>query len=242
MSEPVDLFAAALWKLYATGRATLRLERDDGFQDREELSWYLTTYRDFPKFEKQALRFVRGNVLDVGCGAGRHALYLQGKGLPVIAIDTSSQLVELARVRGVQSARVASACGRMPFGDGEFDTVLLFGNNLGICGTLPRFRRMLRELNRITSTRGRILASTRAPDMTDAMQRAYLQRNIAQGLPVGQVRLRLSLDGKRGAWFSLLLFSPTDLMQLALNEGWQIAQLFTETGVEEAYSVVLEKM
>ncbi len=237
----MDLFAAALWKLYLTGRATLRFERDDGYQDTEELSWYLTTYRAFPKFEKQALKFARRRVLDIGCGAGRHALYLQSKGLSVTAVDTSIQLVELARVRGVRDVRVASACGRMPFRNGEFDTVLLFGNNLGICGTLPRFRRMLRELYRITSTRGRILATTRAPTTADARQRAYLQRNIAQGCPVGQVRLRLSLDGKRGAWFNLLLFSPTDLMQLASREGWQVAQLFTETDPEDAYSVVLEK-
>ena len=36
-------------------------------------NWHLT--------EKKAIKYARGRVLDIGCGAGRHALYLQDKGL-----------------------------------------------------------------------------------------------------------------------------------------------------------------
>ncbi len=237
----MDLFAEAVCQLYETGRATLRIERDDGYQDAEDISWYLTTYSSFPAFEKRALKFARGRVLDIGCGAGRHALYLQRRGLRVTGIDVSPRLVELAQQRGVKDARVADACRPLPFREGEFDTVVLFGNNLGICGTLPKFRRMLRELYRITSPRGRILATTRMPGMTDPVNRSYLARNLARGRPLGQVRLRLILNGKRGAWFDLLLFSPTDLMQIASKEGWELAQLFPEINFEEGYAVVMEK-
>jgi hypothetical protein len=45
----------------------------------------------------------------------------------------------------------------------------------------------------------------------------------------------------RGAWFELLLFSPTDLMQLALKERWEIAQVFPLENFESGYAVVLEK-
>jgi SAM-dependent methyltransferase len=237
----MDLFADALCKFYETGRATLHVERDDGYKDTEDLSWYLATYRSFPSFEKQALKFARGCVLDIGSGAGRHALYLQRRGLRVTGIDTSPQLVGLAQLRGVKDVRLGNACGKLPFRDREFDTVLLFGNNLGICGTVARFKGMLRELHRITCARGRILATTRMPNTTSPKHRAYVQRNIARGRPGGQVTLRLMFAGKRSAWFDLLLLTPADLMEMAAKEGWLVSHLFVETDLEDAYSAVLEK-
>ncbi len=236
-----DLFAEALWKQYETGHATLRIERDDGYRDTEDLGWYLTTYADFPAHEKQALRFVRGRVLDIGCGAGRHSLYLQRRGFTVTGVDTSPRMVELARARGVKDVRVADARARLPFRRGEFDTVILFGNNLGICGTPAKFRRMLRELARVTSKQARILGTTRMPSTTNPVHRRYLRWNIARGRAIGQMRLRLETVGHRGPWFDLLLLSPTDLLQLAAQEGWELAHIFAPEGFEEGYSVVLEK-
>jgi SAM-dependent methyltransferase len=236
-----DLFADALWQYYETGRAALRIERDDGRVDREDISWYFTSPRDFPSHEKAALKFARGHVLDIGCGAGRHALYLQRRGLRVTAIDSSARIAELAQTRGVKDVRVANACGRLPFRDGEFDTVVLFGNNLGICGTLPRFRRMMRELYRITSPRGRILATTRQPSTTNPRHRSYLSRNLEHGRAIGQIRIRLASGSTRGAWFELLFLSPTDLMQIAAKEKWELAHAFPLENFEQGYSVVTEK-
>lgn len=235
----MDLFADALWKLFETGHAGLQVERDDGCCEVEDISWYLTKYSAFPRYEKKALRFARRRVLDVGCGAGRHALYLRRRGFLVTGIDASPRVAELARKRGVEDVRVVDACGQLPFRNGEFDTVILFGNNLGICGTLTKFKRMMSELYRITSSRGRILATTRSPATANPLDRAYLRRNIKLGRAVGQVRLRLVHSGKRGAWFDLLLFAPTDLMRVAAKKGWKVLQIFTSDELE--YSVVMEK-
>lgn len=237
-----DLFADALWQFHETGRADLRIERDDGYRGREDVSWYFTTYRDFPAHEKRALKFARGRVLDIGCGAGRHALYLQRRGLRVTALDQSPRIVELARRRGVHDARVANACARLPFRAGEFDTAILFGNNLGIGGTERKSRALLRELFRVLSPRGQILATTRQPSTTNPAHRAYLQKNIARGRALGQLRLRLVHNGTRGAWFDLLLLAPTDLMRLAAKENWELTRVFPLENFEEGYAVVLERM
>ena len=237
----MELFADALWQFFVAGYADLRVERDDGYIGREDVSWYFTTWRDFPLHEKRALKFARGRVLDGGCGAGRHSLYLQNRGLNVTAIDVSPDAVALAQVRGVKDARIANACGKLPFRDGEFDTVILFGNNLGICGTVPRFRRMLRELYRITVPGGRILGTTRVPSTTNSIHRGYLRKNVESGRAVGQIRLRLLFKGKHGAWFDLLLLAPTDLMQIAAKEGWEMAHVFPLEDFDEGYAVVLEK-
>ncbi len=238
--KPFDLFADALWDFYKTGKANLRVERDDGYRGGEDIRWYFTRAAGFPAFEKRALKFARGKILDLGCGAGRHSLHLQARGLRVTGVDASPRIVELARARGVQDARVADACGKMPFVKNEFDTVILFGNNLGICGTLPRFRKMLRELHRITSPRGRIIATTRMPSTTRAVHRSYLRQNLERGRALGQVRVRLVYRGRRGVYFDLLLLAPTDLMQLAARAGWELREVFGEN-LEEGYSVVLEK-
>ena len=238
----MDLFARALTQFYETGRADLRIERDDGYSRREDVSWYFTTWRDFPAHERAALKFARGCTLDIGCGAGRHALYLQRRGLRVTALDVSPRIVELAHTRGVQDARVADVCKTLPFRAGEFDTVILFGNNLGLGGTLPKFRAMLRELYRVTSPRGRILATTRQPSTTNPAHRAYLQKNIARKRAIGQLQLRLVFDGKRGAWFDLLLLAPTDLMQIAAKEQWELTRVFPLENFEQGYSAVMEKL
>jgi len=240
MSE-YELFADALWQYHATGRADLFLEREDGYVGKEDVGWYFTGYRDFQTIEKRALKFAAGHVLDAGCGAGRHSLYLQRRGLNVTALDFSRRIVDLARARGVRDVRVVNLCGALPFHEGEFDTVILFGNNLGVCGTPRKFTRMLRELHRITSARAHILATTRMPSALRLRHRVYLENNSARGRALGQIRLRLIHNAKHGAWFDLLLFAPPDLLRLAARTGWRIAEIFTEENFADGYSVVLEK-
>ncbi|MDG6899020.1 MAG: class I SAM-dependent methyltransferase [Nitrososphaerota archaeon] len=46
---------------------------------------------------------MKGKVLDVGCGAGRVALYLQGWGLDVVGVDNSPFALRVARLRGVRN-------------------------------------------------------------------------------------------------------------------------------------------
>ncbi len=234
-----DLFADALWEYYRRGRARLDAEREDGWCAREDVSWYFTQYRDYPSYEKHALRYARGRVLDVGCGAGRHCLYLQRRGLAVTGIDISPRVIELARTRGVKDARVADIGQVLPFCDGEFDTVILLGNNLGICGSIVRFRKMLRELARVTTASARIIGTTRLPSAVRTTDGRYTRITPGEATWV-QVRLRLRDRARVGGWFDLLLLSPAELQRLAEEEGWELEYLFGEK-LEEGYAAVLRK-
>lgn len=239
-SYSLDPFAGALEYYWKTGKSALYYTREDGYRTRENVAWYFTSFRDFLPVEKKLLRFVRGRVLDVGCGAGRHALYLQRKGFAVTALESSPRVAALARARGVCEVQVVSACEPLPFGKGEFDTVLCLGNNLGLCGSRSGLKRMLKELWRITSAKARLLATTRAPGMFADKHRAYWERKLERGEPIGVVRMRLDF-GQNKKWVSLYLIAPSDLMQLAWSVGWRVAHVLGDGRADEGYGVVMEK-
>ncbi|TAH54249.1 MAG: class I SAM-dependent methyltransferase [Chloroflexota bacterium] len=235
-----DPFADALEQFYETGSAHLDLLRDDGYHNIEDVGWYFTTFPDFWTIEKAALKFARGRVLDAGCGAGRMALYLQRKGLRVTAVDSSPRVAALASARGVRDVRVASACERLPFKRAEFETVILFGNNLGICGSRAGLEKMLREFARVTNKSARILATTRAPGMFNPKHRAYWAQRLKRGQAFGVVRLRLKfgMSEREIDWFWI---APAALMELAWQCGWRVAEIFGDGRAEDGYAVMLEK-
>jgi ubiquinone/menaquinone biosynthesis C-methylase UbiE len=76
----------------------------------------------------QAIGDPRGRrALDLGCGTGRHALWLAGRGAEVTAVDFSAgMLEEAARKPGAERVRFVQHDLHLPlpFEDGEFDLVV----------------------------------------------------------------------------------------------------------------------
>ncbi len=237
--EP-DPFADALEQYWETGKAKLELLREDGYHNVEDVGGYFTTFQNFWRIEKPALKFAHGRVLDVGCGAGRIALYLQRKGLRVTALDNSPRIAALASARGVRDVRVASACERLPFTRGEFETVILYGNNLGMCGSRAGLVNMLRELSRVTNKHARILATTRAPGTFNPKHRAYWEQRLRRGQEFGAIRLTLKFGAseKEIDWFWI---APSALFELAWHCRWRVAEIFGDGRADEGYAVVMEK-
>ena len=99
-----------------------------------------------PLLPEEAALFaaVRGPILDVGCGPGRHAAGLAHAGLRALGIDTSRTAVRSARRRGADALRV-SVFGRVPDA-GKWATVLLLDGNIGIGGNPVRLLRRVRDL------------------------------------------------------------------------------------------------
>ena len=236
-----DLYAQAMLDHWRGKKVVFEFERDDGYRSRSLVEAYFTPPAKWSKVERAAMKEVRGRVLDIGCGPGRHAVYLQRKGHRVVGIDASPTQVALARVRGVQEVYQASV-QRLPRGLGTFDTLILMGNNLGLAGDLPRMRRFLRDAREITKARGRIIGSTRIPGTWIPYHLRYVKRNIARGRPPGLLSLRGRYKGRVGDWFDLLLLSPDDLAELAHSTGWELVRVIYEPRDDAAtYVAVLQR-
>ena len=114
------------------------VERDDGYIEASNGSLeYFAEYKDWPSHYKQAMQYVRGNVLDIGCGAGRHSLYLQEKGFDVLGIDVSPLALEVCKLRGLKKTKLMTIT-QINSKLGKFDTILMLGNNFGLFANYKR--------------------------------------------------------------------------------------------------------
>ena len=108
-----------------------------------------------PKLEQKALKLSKGKVLDVGCGAGSHSLYLQNKmKLEVFGIDHSPGAIATANARGLKNTIEQSIFN---YKEEIFDTILLLMNGPGICGKLKNLRGLLIHLAKLLDYSGQIL-------------------------------------------------------------------------------------
>jgi SAM-dependent methyltransferase len=91
----------------------------------------LDSNRRLERIEKAAIKFAKGRVLDVGCGAGRVAIYLQNeKKLDVLGIDNSPLAIKVSKLRGLKKAKLLDF-RKINFPSTLFDTIVMFGNNGG---------------------------------------------------------------------------------------------------------------
>ena len=205
-----------------TGKAVHEIiERDDGLVEVDR-SNYFSEFKNWPSHEKRAMRYVRGRVLDVGSGAGRCSLYLQGRGHEVLCIDNSPLALEVCTLRGVRNTKLVPLSG-VSSGLGVFDTVIMMGNNFGLFGSFEGARRLLKKLSRITSSRGRIVAETRDVYQTEVPEHlSYQERNRKRGRMSGQIRLRARYRTYASPWFDYLMVSKGEMVDILDGTDWKI--------------------
>ena len=241
LREEQDGYGRLLLDAFEGRPATEVIERDDGFVMASTAGApanYFAPFRRWPSHERQAMRLVRGRVLDVGCGAGRVALHLQQRGQQVVAIDLSPLAVEVARRRGVRDARVLSIA-EVDERVGPIDTIVMMGNNFGLFASAKGVKRLLQRFESLASERARIVAEVRDPYATDDPDHlAYQERNRQRGRLPGQIRIRVRHRHYATPWFDYLFVSPAELETLLVDTGWMLKRTITSAG--RLYVVVLE--
>jgi SAM-dependent methyltransferase len=238
LSDEEDAFGRLLEEHLSGRRAIEVVERDDGAVFANDVAFYFAPFRSWWPQERRAMRWVRGRVLDLGCGAGRVALHLQGRGHEVAAVDVSPLAVEVARRRGVLDARLGTLESTVRPGE-RFDTIMLLGNNLGLLGGEREGRRLLRSLAGLSTGRGRLLAGSYDPyEGASELARSYHERNRARGRMAGQERLRVRFRRYATPWYDVLFASRDEVAEIARGTGW-LARRFLGEGA--GYVALLER-
>ena len=143
-----DAYGKQLLAQYNTQTPTAELiERDDNYIEYgSNLGLYFSVYEDWSDTEHEAIKRAKDRILDVGCGAGRHALYLQEKGFNITGIDNSPGAIKVCKLRGLKKAFVRPIDEVDKFKPASFDTIMMMGNNFGLFGSRKNAKTFLKSL------------------------------------------------------------------------------------------------
>lgn len=234
-----DAFGKAFLDIHSGKETELVFERDDGYCDPSDVPVYFREYGEFPEYEKRVLSYVKGRVLDVGCGAGRHSLWLQEGGFDVTSFDSSPLVMELCKSQGVRQP-ILGAVQNLPFKKSTFDTIVLLGNGFGLAGRLEDTCGFLRRLYEVTKDDGLVLTDSRNYLLTrEEAHLRYHEMNRNRGRPAGEVRIRAKCGSEISSWFHLLMVTPREMEEVCEKTGWCVEEFFEYN--EPVFGAVLRK-
>jgi SAM-dependent methyltransferase len=184
-------------------------------EDIMPLPYLFRSFNEMPMLEQKALNASTGHILDLGAGAGSHALYLQSKNQEVTAIDVSEGAIEVCKQRGINNAFVQDI---WTFENKKFDTILALMNGTGICGKLDQLALFLLKLKSLLSSTGQILI-----DSSDIIY-MYENEDGEHWIPgdtdyYGEVAFELSYKKEKGDSFPWLYVDFNTLQRCANFNG-----------------------
>ena len=150
--------------------------------------------------DQRLLRDLRGPVLDVGCGPGRHLHALAAAGVFALGVDLSPAAVELATGQGARAV-VASIFDELP-GSGRWRSALLLDGNIGIGGAPGR---LLARIGMLLHEHGELLLELGAPDE-----------------PTGSMLVRIETDHGVSSWFPWARVSVRDVDRVAQSARFRV--------------------
>ncbi|TLP82113.1 class I SAM-dependent methyltransferase [Maribacter sp. ACAM166] len=150
-----DILGTALLD-YQEGRYTEDILTYSSLNEEDVLPipYMFRSFKDMPALEQKALKSCKGNVLDIGCGAGSHSLYLQRKGLTVTGLDSSKGAIQVCKQRGVKNNIHQNI---LDYEGETFDTLLILMNGVGLAGTLKELEKFFSKLKSLLKKGGQIL-------------------------------------------------------------------------------------
>lgn len=221
-----DLFGKAIFDFH-TNNSPEDIITETSISEEDEMSveYLFRTYSEMPKIEQKALQLAKGKILDVGCGAGSHALSLQNeRNLDVTAIDISEKAIETCRLRGVKNAIVENI---LDFEGEKFDTILLLMNGTGIFGKLKNCNTYLSKLKSLLNPGGQILI-----DSSDIIYMFDEDEDGGKWIPsendyYGEITFNISYKNEKEEAFDWLYLDYNTLQNAAIANGFK-CELITE--------------
>lgn len=194
----------------------IRTETSISSEDILPVDYLFRTYEDMPLIEQKALEEARGKVLDVGCAAGSHSLYLQEKGLEVDAIDISKKATEVAAERGLKNTYHTSL---LDWDKEKYDTIILLMNGTGIFERFERVPVYLNHLKKLLKPGGQILIDS--SDIAYMYDEEELQALYSFKQYYGELEFTIRYKDLENEEFPWLYLDPTTFKKIAEIHGFK---------------------
>ena len=216
MRSDRDPMGHAIADYHRDGKAA-RLRVFSPMFDEDEIP-VATLYRrleDMPAIEREALQSATGSILDVGAGAGCHALALQAMEKRVTAIDISPLAVATMRERGVKDVREQDFFTL----DGQYDTILMLMNGIGIVGTLSRLPAFFMQVDHLLAPGGQLLCDSSDISYVFEDEDGFIDLTGIEGY-YGELTYRMQYRDIKGEDFPWLFIDPETLREQAAVHGF----------------------
>ncbi len=212
-----DVYGNAILDFYHGKKVKLLTFSSIAGEDELPLEHLFRTYMEMPALEQMALKLSKGKILDLGCGAGSHSLYLQQKQFDVTAIDISTGAIEVCKLRGLKNAVHQDL---WDLKNKKYDTIIALMNGTGICGTLNQLPDFLTHLRSLLRNHGQVLI-----DSSDLIY-MFEDEDGKIELPVqknyyGEVAFHMEYNNQRGSKFRWLYIDYYNLEHYATAAGFR---------------------
>ena len=184
-------------------------------EDEIPLKTLFRSYKDMPEIERKALDLAKGKTLDVGAGAGCHSLVLQERGFDVTAIDISPLSVETMKNRGIGKVFEQDFFSLA----GQYDTILMLMNGIGIVGTLERMPRFFKLLDKILAPGGQLLCDSSDISYVFETEEGFIEYPDDDGY-YGEQNFQMQYKDTIGEPFPWLYIDADTLRQVAEENGY----------------------
>lgn len=216
-----DVLGSALHD-YFLGNTHDKLMLHTSYGDLEEMpiDVFFREPEDFPELEHIALALCDGRTLDVGAGAGSHALYLQERGFDITALELSPLAGSVMHRRGVRNVLQGNFFN---YHEGSYDTLLFLMNGIGLAGTVAGLSTLLQHCRALLRKGGQLLF--------DSSDISYLYADGSVEKPhgyQGEIHYQYEYKGLTGEPFNWLFIDQEMLTRIARAEGWVVQVVFED--------------
>ena len=217
----IDIFGLAMQD-YLKGERGNIIRVDTNLTEGEELpvDYLFRSEEQLPEWETQALSLCKGEILDVGAGAGCHSLILQNRGFDVTAIDIAPVAVKCMQERGIH-AKLQDFYTE----EGKYDTLLFLMNGIGMALTIEGLENVFAKAKSLLREGGQIiLESSDIIYMFEEEDGSYLID--LNGAYYGEMEYTLTYKGIQGEPFPWLYVGYDLLSDKAEQAGFNLEFLY----------------
>ena len=192
--------------------------------DELPVPYLFRTFDEMPLLEKKAMNMVKGNVLDVGAGAGAHSLYLQNKGFQVTSMDISELSCNVMSDLGLKNV----ICNDIwTFESEPFETVLFMMNGIGLVKNIDGLEPFFEHLKKYVKIGGQVIL--------DSSDIKYMFEDDVGGFWIvlnknyyGELEYKLAYKEMQAEPFPWLFVDFEKLRDAAIKVGWKVELIYED--------------